>query len=43
MLRVKCPLRSTDFADKAYYVNIRKALTSGFFMQVAHLEVREGK
>ena len=38
MLRVKVPLRSTDFADKSYYVNIRKALTSGFFMQVAHLE-----
>jgi len=29
---------STDFASREYYVNIRKALVSGFFMQVAHLE-----
>ncbi|XP_033632812.1 putative pre-mRNA-splicing factor ATP-dependent RNA helicase PRP1 [Asterias rubens] len=29
---------STDFNSKDYYVNIRKALVSGFFMQVAHLE-----
>jgi pre-mRNA-splicing factor ATP-dependent RNA helicase DHX15/PRP43 len=29
---------STDFKSKDYYVNIRKAITSGFFMQVAHLE-----
>jgi len=29
---------STDFHSKDYYVNIRKALCSGFFMQVAHLE-----
>merc|ERR1712193_409288 len=29
---------STDFTSKDYYVNIRKALCSGFFMQVAHLE-----
>ena len=25
---------STDFASREYYVNIRKALVSGFFMQV---------
>ncbi|KAK3242293.1 hypothetical protein CYMTET_48013 [Cymbomonas tetramitiformis] len=31
-------LVSTDFNSKDYYVNIRKALTAGFFMQVAHLE-----
>ncbi|KAG9290544.1 hypothetical protein G9A89_020914 [Geosiphon pyriformis] len=31
-------LISTPFDDKAYYLNIRKALTAGFFMQVAHLE-----
>lgn len=29
---------STDFTSKEYYLNIRKALCSGFFMQVAHLE-----
>ncbi|KAF7407921.1 hypothetical protein HZH66_002458 [Vespula vulgaris] len=29
---------STDFTSKDYYINIRKALVNGFFMQVAHLE-----
>lgn len=29
---------STDFKSKDYYVNIRKALVEGFFMQVAHLQ-----
>ncbi|XP_017961804.1 putative pre-mRNA-splicing factor ATP-dependent RNA helicase PRP1 isoform X2 [Drosophila navojoa] len=29
---------STEFSSKDYYVNIRKALVQGFFMQVAHLE-----
>eukprot|EP00731_Ephydatia_muelleri_P034453 Em0060g11a len=29
---------STEFTSKDYYINIRKALVSGFFMQVAHLE-----
>ena len=29
---------STDFTSKDYYVNIRKALCSGYFMHVAHLE-----
>ncbi|KAG8235870.1 hypothetical protein J437_LFUL016477 [Ladona fulva] len=29
---------STDFNSKDYYINIRKALVAGFFMQVAHLE-----
>merc|ERR1719423_516083 len=28
---------STDFASREYYVNIRKALVSGFFMQVVQL------
>lgn len=28
----------TDFKSKDYYVNIRKALACGFFMQVAHAE-----
>lgn len=38
MRRHHVPLNSTDFNSKDYYVNIRKALTAGFFMQVAHLE-----
>ncbi|XP_034952002.1 pre-mRNA-splicing factor ATP-dependent RNA helicase DHX15 isoform X2 [Chelonus insularis] len=29
---------STEFTSKDYYINIRKALVDGFFMQVAHLE-----
>jgi pre-mRNA-splicing factor ATP-dependent RNA helicase DHX15/PRP43 len=32
---------STDFTHKDYYVNIRKSIVSGFFMQVAHLQ-RQG-
>ncbi|KAI9017014.1 P-loop containing nucleoside triphosphate hydrolase protein [Gaertneriomyces semiglobifer] len=38
MERRQIPLVSTDFNSKSYYENIRKALTAGFFMQVAHLE-----
>jgi len=38
MKRFNLPLVSTDFTSKDYYVNIRKALVAGFFMQVAHLE-----
>jgi len=38
MSRFGLELKSTDFNDKSYYVNIRKAILSGFFMQVAHLE-----
>ncbi|CAF0755481.1 unnamed protein product [Didymodactylos carnosus] len=29
---------STEFTSQDYYLNIRKALVSGFFMQIAHLE-----
>ncbi|OQR75828.1 putative pre-mRNA-splicing factor ATP-dependent RNA helicase DHX15-like [Tropilaelaps mercedesae] len=29
---------STEFTSKDYYLNIRKTLVSGYFMQVAHLE-----
>lgn len=29
---------STDFSSREYYINIRKAMLAGFFMQVAHLE-----
>ena len=36
--RLGVQLVSTDFNSKEYYVNIRKALVSGYFMQVAHLQ-----
>jgi pre-mRNA-splicing factor ATP-dependent RNA helicase DHX15/PRP43 len=38
MTRAGIPLRSTDFASRDYYPNIRRALVAGFFMQVAHLQ-----
>ena len=38
MNRCKRPIVSTDFNSPDYYRNIRLAITSGFFMQVAHLE-----
>lgn len=38
MKRFNLPLVSTEFTSKDYYPNIRKAIVSGFFMQVAHLE-----
>ncbi|XP_020612698.1 putative pre-mRNA-splicing factor ATP-dependent RNA helicase PRP1 [Orbicella faveolata] len=38
MDRFNLARRSTDFNSRDYYVNIRKALVTGFFMQVAHLE-----
>jgi len=38
MTRFNLPLVSTDFASPDYYINIRKALVAGFFMQTAHLE-----
>ena len=38
MKRFNLALVSTDFNSKDYYVNIRKALVAGYFMQVAHLE-----
>lgn len=34
MDRFNLARRSTDFNSKDYYVNIRKALVAGFFMQV---------
>lgn len=40
--RLGVNLVSTDFNSKEYYINIRKALTAGYFMQVAHLEGRTG-
>lgn len=36
--RLGVQLVSTDFNSKEYYINIRKALVAGFFMQVGHLE-----
>lgn len=36
--RVGVQLVSTEFNSKDYYLNIRKAMTAGYFMQIAHLE-----
>ena len=36
MNRLKIPLTGTSFGSREYYDNIRKAITAGFFMQVAH-------
>ena len=38
MEREELELMSTPFEDKKYYENIRKALVSGFFMQIAKKE-----
>ena len=38
--RFELSMVGTDFRSKSYYPNIRRALVSGFFMQVAHLEHR---
>ena len=39
LMHVSCFVSiSTDFQSKDYYVNLRKCLIEGFFMQVAHLE-----
>ncbi|CAL1392056.1 unnamed protein product [Linum trigynum] len=38
MLRFNLKMCSTDFDSRDYYVNIRKAILAGYFMQVAHLE-----
>jgi len=38
MNRFELSMVSSEFTSKDYYINIRKALVSGFFMQVAHLE-----
>ncbi|KAG2442561.1 hypothetical protein HXX76_002647 [Chlamydomonas incerta] len=40
--RMNLKLVSTPFESKEYYTNIRKAVTAGFFMQVAHLQ-RQGQ
>eukprot|EP00898_Chlorokybus_atmophyticus_P003156 jgi/Chlat1/3841/Chrsp26S04064 len=41
MARFGMKMVSTEFTSKEYYVNIRKAIVAGFFMQVAHRE-RQG-
>jgi len=38
MDRFSLPRRSCDFTSKDYYISIRKAIVSGYFMQVAHKE-----
>uniref|UniRef100_A0A8C2XSG9 ATP-dependent RNA helicase DHX15 n=1 Tax=Cyclopterus lumpus TaxID=8103 RepID=A0A8C2XSG9_CYCLU len=38
MDRFNLPRRSTEFNSRDYYTNIRRALVTGFFMQIAHLE-----
>ncbi|OEL31910.1 putative pre-mRNA-splicing factor ATP-dependent RNA helicase DEAH2 [Dichanthelium oligosanthes] len=38
MTRFNLKMCSADFNSREYYVNIRKALLAGYFMQVAHLE-----
>jgi len=38
MIRFNLKMVSTDYLSPDYYVNIRKALVAGFFMQCAHLE-----
>ncbi|KAL5700791.1 RNA helicase [Ranunculus cassubicifolius] len=38
MARFNLKLCSTDFNSRDYYVNIRKAMLAGYFMQVGHLE-----
>ena len=32
------PLVSTDFESPDYYTNLRRCLSAGLFMQVAHLQ-----
>ena len=38
MERLNIPLVSTPFDDPDYYVNLRKCILAGNFLQVAHLE-----
>lgn len=39
MDRFSLPRRSTEFSSRDYYTNIRRALVTGFFMQVGHIRV----
>ncbi|KAK9747585.1 hypothetical protein RND81_02G001800 [Saponaria officinalis] len=38
MVRFNLKCCSTNFNSRDYYINIRKAMLAGYFMQVAHLE-----
>ncbi|CAH8363933.1 unnamed protein product [Eruca vesicaria subsp. sativa] len=38
MSKFNLKMCSTDFNSRDYYINIRKALLAGYFMQVAHLD-----
>lgn len=40
MDRFNLPRRSTEFTSRDYYLNIRRALCTGFFMQVSQLSSR---
>ncbi|KAK0564775.1 DEAH-box ATP-dependent RNA helicase prp43 [Tilletia horrida] len=40
--RLDVDLVSTSFEDRRYYTNIQRAITCGFFMQVAHKEGAKG-
>lgn len=39
MDRFNLPRRSTEFTSRDYYINIRKALCTGFFMQVEAVQL----
>jgi pre-mRNA-splicing factor ATP-dependent RNA helicase DHX15/PRP43 len=41
MKKLSLPLVSVTFTDEYYYINIRKCIAAGMFMQVAHLQ-RQG-
>jgi pre-mRNA-splicing factor ATP-dependent RNA helicase DHX15/PRP43 len=38
MVKMGLKLNSRPMNDPNYYINIRKAVLSGYFMQVAHLQ-----
>ena len=38
MQRYNLEMVSTEFESRDYYPNIRKAITAGFFMQIAHMD-----
>lgn len=38
MDRFNLPRQSTEFSSRDYYINIRRALVTGFFMQVSQSE-----
>ena len=38
MRRINLEMVSTDFRHPSYYINIRKCITAGYFMQIGHLE-----